>query len=352
MKLTNLVDESLLRDSCRQPVAGSELAHDFLTMMDKWHSYKEIWDDDLDADILRMNLEILTTNRKKLDWGPKGTGYFTPSSSSSDARELYMKLTKAPRDEQEIAPHQKRWQRAGTAFGDIIQDDLLYINKHYISEFKEQPTYRPEFVDLNGKLYPSWERFARKIMWIKHRGHQIPILGQPDGILWHHTGKRVGLEIKTKQTTAARTSHYSMREPSQDHIKQCICYSIMYGVDDYLIVYGNLAKKAWNMTKEDYEKTPDLRVFHIKITDEDRKGLLDFFADILDCIDAGIPPKLDLDKWMFNNFKTACALSLSQDELTEITQQVSNVSKSQLPEWKKRQYTEALEFINEVRSNS
>lgn len=327
-----------------------DLATEFVNMLDRWHSHKEIVDEELEARILRMKLEIITTNKKRLEWGPKGTRYFSPSSANSDARELYMKLIGAPRDEQDIPPYQGRWRKIGTAFGDMIQTDLLYIEKHWEPEFGEKPPFVPEYVNVNGRLYPAWEKFAQKIMWVEHRGHKIPILGQPDGILRHtKTGTRVGIEIKTKQTTAAQTSYYSLKEPKADHFEQCVNYSIMYGVDDYIIVYGNMSKKNWLMTDEEYRKNPDLRAFHVQITEKDRKRLLDFYADVLDAVKAGEPPKLDLEKWAFNNFKTACALSLTDEEFEEIRGQVSAVMKSRLPDWKKEQYYEAFRFIKEVR---
>jgi hypothetical protein len=334
----------------------SVLVTDFLTMMDRWHGHKEIIDNELEILILQKELEIRTTNKKQLEWGPKGTKYFAPSSANSDARELFLKLLGHQRDEQPTPPHQGRWRRIGTKWGEVIQTDLLYIEKHYKKEFGENPPFKPEYVEINGKFYPAWEKFAQKIVWVEHRGHKIPILGQPDGILRHlPTGKRVGLEIKSKQTTPAQTSYFSMKGPKEDHVKQCINYSIMYGtpeapLDDFLITYGNLAKKSWDMTPEEYEKNPDFRAFHVRVTEADRIALLDFYADVLDAIDSGIPPKLDLEKWAFNNFKTACALSLSDEEYEDIKREVQAVLKSSLPDWKKRGYIEALEFIKEVRS--
>lgn len=365
MRLTRKIDDSFgetpkkaARTTRSRPVPKVEespLVTDFISMMDKWHGHKEIWDDELEAYILRSELEIRTTNRKRLAWGPKGTKYFSPSSANSDARELFMKLNKQPRDEQPVQPHQGRWRRIGTKWGDVIQTDLLFIEKHFKKEFGEHPAYKPEYVDVNGILYPAWEKFAQKIVWIEHRGHNIPILGQPDGIMRHlPTGKRVGLEIKSKQTTAAQTSAYSMREAKEDHFKQCVNYSIMYGtkeapLDDFIITYGNLSKKAWNMTEEDYEKNPDMRAFHVTVTEQDRIDLLDYYADILDAIDAGMPPKLDLDKWNFNNYKTACVKYMTDGEFEELRSQALTYQKSRLPEWKKRSYVEAFEDIARMR---
>jgi hypothetical protein len=329
-----------------------ELAQEFLDMLDKWHGHREIWDDALDAQILRANLEIITTNKKRLDWGKKGTKYFSPSSANSDKRELFHKITGAKRDDQKEQPHRGRWRRLGTAIGDVIQRDLLFIEKHWNNEFKDEyAPFVPEYVSVGDKKYPAWEKFAQLIKWVDYRGHKLPILGQPDGILVHQaTGKRVGLEIKSKQTTAAQTGFYSMKEAKEDHFKQAVLYSVMYGVDDYIILYVNASKKAWYMTEEEYAKNPDVRAFQFHITEEDRKQLLDYLAEVLDAVDTGYPPKLDLDKWTFNNFKTATALSLSEDELDEVRGTVEQIKLSRLSDRQKSAFTEALEFIEETRA--
>ncbi|WP_232696140.1 hypothetical protein [Brevibacillus daliensis] len=199
-----------------------------------------------------------------------------------------------------------------------------------------------------------WEDFAQKLHVIDHEGHRFALYGKPDGILRYKDGRRVGLEIKSKQTTAAKTSPHSMSEPEGKHVAQCVGYTEMYGseaepLDDYIIVYVNAAKSSWNLTKEEYEAKPDLRVFHETITDRDRIGLRGELADIVSRSKDGRPPKLDLEKWTFNNFKTACALSLSTDEYAELERQVSMVRRSRMPEWKKKSYIGAFEQITSIR---
>lgn len=375
MKLTKKVDTTPQHEKPKKSNAGGtrpipkvqqpQMVIDLLNMFDTWHAHKEIWDDDLDSQIHLNEYQVRTTHKPRLEWGKRGTKYFSPSSSNSDARELFMKLSKAKRDEQEVQPHQGRWRRLGTLFGDMLQRDMLFIDKHYKKEIGRAPEFRPFYTTIKDKSFPMWEKFAQRIVWVEHRGHSIPILGQPDGIMKHtSSGSTVGLEIKSKQTTPAQTSLFSMRDElggkgaKMDHVKQCINYSIMYQdengepIEDFIIVYGNLAKKSWNMTKEEYAKNPDVRGFHVKVTEQDRLELLDYYADILDAIDTGYPPKLDPEKWTFNNFKTACALSLSAIEVEEIEGTVERVKRSSMPEWKKKGFIECIDFVKEVRANA
>lgn len=325
-----------------------KMVDDFLKMLDRWHAAPEVWDNELERQIAAMKYDILR-NPRKLDWGPRGTRFFSPSGVDSCRRELYMKMIGAERDRREIQPHQGRWTRLGTLFGDMLQKDLLFIEKHYERVVGEPPPFTVEREEVNGRRYPKWERFAEKIKRIDHRGHEIAIKGQPDGILRYKDGTRVGIEIKSKQTTPARTGQYSMRGPEESHAKQVVAYSILYGVDDYLIVYGNLAKKSWNMSDEDYEKYPDIRAFHVHISESDRLALLDDLADVMEAVKSKTPPPLDLARWAFNNYKTACAKSLTDAELREIKSKVKRVQRSGVGARMKRSYMEALNEIEAIR---
>ncbi|WNF07447.1 hypothetical protein [Brevibacillus borstelensis] len=315
-------------------------------MLDRYHAAPEVWDDQLDALIYEQQAKILRT-RRYFDF--KAQPYFSPSSANADKRELYEKLRGAKRDVQPKPPHQGRWTRLGTAIGDMIQRDLLFIERHYERTFGEAP---PFTVERTPEGYPAWEDFATRLHVVEHAGQRFALYGKPDGILRYKDGRRVGLEIKSKQTTASKTG--SMREAEGKHVAQTVGYSEMYGtaaepLDDYLIVYVNAAKKSWAMTEEEYAKSPDLTAFHVTITQDDRMALLDELAGVVRAVKDGTPPKLDLDLWTFNSYKTACALSLSDEEFAEIGGQVRAMLKSRLPEWRKQQYYDAYEFIKSVR---
>lgn len=272
--------------------------------------------------------------------------YFSPSSANSDLRELYEKINGAKRDVVQKPPYQGRWQRIGTAIGDAIQRDILIAERHL-----DNPAFRFE---KNVDETPMFEEFAKESHAITHQNKKFALYGTCDGILLY-TSKddeaiRVGLEIKSKQTTYSQTSLYSMREPKDDHIKQTVCYSIMYDVDYYIILYVNASKKGWNMSEEDYAKSPDIRAFGIHITDDMRNEVIDTFASVLKSVEKRTPPALDIEKWTFNNYKRACALSLSDEEYDDIKRKSDRMLRSSLPDWKKSAYRGCVEYIKAVRS--
>lgn len=276
--------------------------------------------------------------------------YFSPSSANSDKRELYVKAIGAKRDQQDVKPWQRRWTALGTAVGDWIQREILLAERHYKKFTGEGARFK---MARTFEGYPYFEDFVKTMKVIEHNGKRFSLFGTGDGVMEYVTDDgeviKVGLEIKSKQTTYSQTSDYSMRAPKDDHIKQVTCYSLMYDVDYYIILYMNTSRKSWMMSDSDYAKAPDFKAFGVQITDDMKRDVLDNFASILESVELGNPPPLDLSRWTFNNYKTACALSLTDEEYDEIKTQVHAVKKSRIPDWKKIQYVDALEFITTVR---
>jgi hypothetical protein len=325
-----------------------QIADDLRTFLDEYHSLPEVWDNQLDAQIHEWYADELR-QRKYFDF--KSQPYFSPSSANSDKRELYERIRGAKRDEQAISPHKKRWTALGTAIGDMIQRDILFAEKHYERLTDKAPAFKFERRE-DGR--PMFEDFAKKMHVIEHNGKRFSLFGTCDGVMQYTSEDgeiiRVGLEVKSKQTTAAQTGDYSMKGPKEDHRKQVVCYGIMYDLDYYLVLYVNASKKAWEMTPDEYEKNPDFRVFGLAITEDDKREVLDYFAEVLEAVELGNPPALNLDKFTFNSYKTACAKSLSGDELKQIEATAKQVLKSRLPDWKKQSYIDAYEFIKAVRN--
>jgi hypothetical protein len=271
--------------------------------------------------------------------------YFSPSNAKACPRELYVKAKRANKDVFPKQPHKGRWTEIGTAIGDIMQRTVLAMERNLPGcpfRFERTEDGRPMFED-----------FAKKNHEINHNGQKFYLYGTTDGIMQYinEDGEiiRIGLEIKSKQTTPARTSLYSMKEAEDKHRKQCVAYSLMYNVDYFIILYVNGAKKGWDLSDEEYEANPDIRAFGFEITDADRQELLDDFAEITRCINSDTPPAMDLSRFTFNNFKTACALSLSDEEFAILKAQVKRMQRSGLSQRTKDQYVDAFMFIQEAR---
>ena len=315
-----------------------QLAEEFTQLLNDWHSLPETWDNALDSQIHEWYV-----NPPKLF--PKKP-YFSPSAANGCPRELYEKAKGAKRDKGGQPPYQKRWTSIGTLIGDMIQRDLLFIEKHGEKALGYTPRFRFE---RNASGQPMFEDFAKASVPIKTEDTFFHLYGAPDGIMQYVTDDgeviRIGLEIKSKQTSAARTSLYSLREADEKHVAQVTAYAVMYDLDYYLILYVNTAKKAWVLSDKDFAETPDIRVFGVECTQERKERLIGQLAEIQKAVDNGTPPKLDIGKWTFNGFKTACAKSLSDEEMAEISEQVRKIERSGVRDFMKRQYREALDDL-------
>ena len=309
------------------------VAAEFTELLDEWHSRPQMIDQELESYIHSIYVDPPQIEKPKL--------FFSPSATGACPRSLYEQQRGAARDEQLEQPHKKRWTQIGTAIGDMIQKDLLLIEKHV-------PGARFRF-DRTAAGFPFFEEFATTCKTVDLEGVQFAVCGSPDGVMVYtdHDGKeyRIGLEIKSKQTTPARTSKTSLKEAEAKHIAQVRTYAHLYDVDHYLIIYVNAAHKAWNMSPEDYEKTPDIRVFGIDCSEEKRLISLRKMAAVQKAVNEGQPPLPHLDKWTFNNFKTAIARSITDAELDALESQVVAVEAGTAKEWIKRDYRNSLEEL-------
>lgn len=324
---------------------SAQIEGDLIALLDDWFSLSEIWDNDLDAQIAKWY-----SNPPKVF--PKRP-YFSPSSLGDCPRELFIKAKGGKKDNLRDKPFRGRWRKLGTLAGDLIQRELLAIERNYEKETGIVPRFKFE---RNADGTPKFEQFAGTNKLVEHMGEKFYLYGFPDGVMTYTADDgeqiRVGIEIKTRQNTPARTSLYSMKEPDDSHAMQVVAYAEMYDCDYYVILYVNLAKQGWNITDEQYAKTPDIRAFCRLITDEDKARVFEKAAQVTKAVRENKPPKLSLEDFGFNNYKEACAIDLSDDEYRELVQISERMQNSSLPEWKKRGYAEAIEFITTVRSTT
>lgn len=327
---------------------AAQIGDRFAQFINTWHSFREPYDDDLDAWLHESYAKAKRVNKMKgMRWDIPS---FAPSSAGASDRELYERAVKSKKDPAEqTPPHQRRWTSQGTAIGDWLQRDLLLSERH----FEKFTGVAPDFVvERTTDGYPAFEDFVFTQAIGDHDGQAFSLVGTTDGILRHTTPDgdeiRVGLEIKTKQTTNAKTNSRGMQGPEDKHVRQCVVYSIMYGIDYFVLAYVNLSKKSWNMTPEDVAAYPDFRTFGIYITEEMREAELSRFARIVALAKAKDAPAVDLDNWTFNSYKHAIVRKLTLDDVNALELQAQAMRKSRLPEYKKRSVLEAYDEIAEL----
>ena len=333
-----------------------EIAKEFYEYLNEFHSYDQPYNDEMDAELNDHFSRILREQSKRdyfsFSTNPQGVQrpFFSPSSAGKPERELYEKVRKSPKDPRKPEPQQRRWTALGSMIGDLIQREIMLAERHYLKFTGKKPRF---WFAKNEDGAPLYEHFTKVMHEVDHDGEHFAIYGLGDGILEYVTEDgevlHIGLEIKSKQQSYSATSLKTMKEPKEDHVLQSVCYSEMYGLDYFLIVYVNASKKAWNMTPEELEANPDIRVFGVEITEEDRNAVKSKFAAVTRAARLGEAPPLDLLEWRFFEYKQSVAKSLTDEEFEEVKSFANRVVRSKLPDWKKRGAIEAYEYIKSVR---
>lgn len=287
------------------------LAQAFLDQMNDWHTYSEPYDTPLDQWLHQSYAEELKKGNK-INWTER---YFSPSSADKTATELFAKAKRFKKDEIRWKPHQRRYMSLGTAIGDWLQRDILLCERHYEKLSGNKPRFTMGLID--GK--PAFEDFVKTSHPMEWDGQKFNINGTCDGILIdNETGEKVLLEVKSKQSTPAKTSLFSMKKAEDKHVKQTVCYGSMYGVDKAIIVYVNGAKEGWFADDEKLRKTPDLRAFDVEITDDLREEVFGHFADVCRIIDSDRMPIPDLREWEFSEYKDSITKRLTDEEFSNL----------------------------------
>ena len=326
---------------------AEHMAKEFIEQLNLFHSQPSPRDSQVDLYLHQCYADVLRRTAKQ-GYSLPNKPYFSPSSSGSCPRELYLKIKGAERDKQEVQPHQTRWQHIGTKIGDMIQEQVLLMEYHLENLTQVKPKFK--FV-RNEYQEPMFEEFAYNKTLIKDRYY---LMGTTDGIMYFKDDKtgetiKVGLEVKSKQTSYSQTGSFSMKEADPKHKLQTVAYSIMYNVDFWIIVYVNGSKKSWNMSEEDFNKYPDIKAFGHYVTQDMKDKLIAKFDGIIDAVEKNDPPKLDLTKWTFNNFKKACAIDLSQEEFVELIEEGIRITKSNLPAYVRKSVEDAIVYIDKER---
>lgn len=291
------------------------------------------------------------------DYAKQPEKFIRPSMVGSDKQALWYQLRGDKSDEDLLYGHpvkpafQQRWQAIGTVVGDMLQRQVLSAEYNVIKHpFEFDFAFERKFFqseELEDVYHPMFEEFARKT-WYTGKG--TPICGTCDGILNYGYSSRgdltrIGFEVKSKQTSYASTGDYSMKAPDPKHVKQIKTYALMYGLDYYFIVYQNCAKKSWNMSREEQLKYPDMRVFGVYISPEEKAEHEAYLDSLWDLQNTTEKPELDLLNWNFNGYKKTILKEMTREEFGELTSQLLSIENGRFSAFEKKSARTAYDEI-------
>lgn len=227
---------------------------------------------------------------------PKDLPKFNPSGASKSNLELFYRVKGEEAKPSDLFPYHDRWTRNATAVHEFVQRDLLYIEK-FVPSSMYSVIRTPEYL-------PAWEQNILTHKIFEHKGKKFVLNGMMDGILHYKPeDKLIGFEFKTKSSTIGQVGHYKMKDAQEDHKLQCVAYSLLFGLDDYILMYESVAKDGW---MKGADAKPDMRAFHVHVTEEMRKDLLDKFASVVESVETDTPPDHEPDKCFFSPYKHLC----------------------------------------------
>ncbi|MDT0150047.1 hypothetical protein Q9R38_26250 [Priestia aryabhattai] len=281
---------------------GKEIADALLLHFDKVNSIN-IWDDkEIETLLLRQKEFEVSRIGKKPDY-PKEFSRFSPSSADSCERELFFKNLRVQQDETEMTSWQRRWTKNSTGVHEYRQRDLLYAEKYVKNPAFKVVRLKDEKNPLRDGL-PAWEKPLETWKLIEHKGVKMVVTGMMDGILEYKDGSKIGFEFKTKSNSVAQIKQIIRTgKPAPHHRKQCIAYSILFGINEFVLTYESVAKDKWGTGDGG---RPDMAAFYIKVTESQRNALLDKWAGISEDVETGELPLGNNTKCMFCKWKGEC----------------------------------------------
>lgn len=273
---------------------GQRLAGALYNQMNDLHSVDFYSNYEIESLLLKQKEHDLE-KMKNFERLPEGLISFSPSSASACARGLVFKANREEKDEVIRYPYQRRWTRNSSAVHEAVQRDLLYCEK-----VLKNPIFTVERLESG---LPAWEQNIKTAKVIEHNGVKFVLNGMCDGILnYTPDNSKVLFEFKTKSTTIGTVGTYKLKGVQEEHRIQAVAYSILFGVDEVVFMYESVAKDGWT---KGAEAKVDFRTFYIKITEEDRKELLDRLSRIAKQYYAKEIPAKE-DNCFFCQYKTAC----------------------------------------------
>ena len=327
---------------------ADKIAKDFEDFLTEFHKHDQPYDDLMDAELYEQYARVL---REQSKWGyfnwnesPDGTPrpVFSPSAAGKGDRELYEKARRSKKDKRNPTPNQRDWTGLGSQVGGYIQREIMLAERHFERLTGKPLRFRFERTDRGE---PAFEHFKKVMHECEFNGEKFALSGLPDGILEYTNDDgqiiRVGLEVKSFQK--GWSAFKALNHPKHNHELQTICYSEMYGLDYYIILYHLTYGADWN---KDINRN---KAFGKFITQDDRDKVLFKFANIAKAVRTGTPPAVDLSEWRYNEYKTAIAKGISEEEYTLLKAQVKRMLRSNLPDWKKQLYYDAIEEIRDIR---
>jgi len=322
---------------------GDRIVREFLEQLDAYYASpnSSFYDNAIARRFYEQKLRYL----KFTPYPNDGLVTFGASGTNKCDREVVFKYGDVKPEKSDDIPFRGRQRRQGTANIELLQLDLVHMEKR-LGDVKFRVCKMPWDVEDFAKPDDAEWAFEdaaqqRKVFEYPHpeTGELVKfaITAKPDGILCYydeHAPVPLLFEYKTKATGLLAMNGKLDRNGAQaDHLRQVTAESLVFGIREGIILYESTEKPAWfsdednsnvpktRKTWRDGQPVPDLRAFYFYVTDEMQNALLADLARQAALVYSGKVPRMTVEmtsKCGFCAFTAHCKSLLTDDEKAEL----------------------------------
>lgn len=322
---------------------GATIEREFIEQMDAYYASPttSFYDNRIERRFLEQKLRHLAFKPYPKD----GLVTFGASGTNMCDRQIVFKNDRATKPEKsDDLPHRGRQRRQGNSIVDFFQLDLAHMEKR----LGDKAVFTLDVINNELPDGSNIEEYAmedaaqlRKVF--EYDGVKFAITAKPDGI-FNYRDKKLLFEFKTKASGIKQyNGKLDYKGAQDDHLRQVTAESLLFGIDEGLIVYESTQKPAWfsdeeskSVTKgqktwKDGKPVADLRAFYFNITEEMREGLLRDLARQAKLVYAGEVPEMRVEmtgSCGFCAFSGHCKSKLTDEEKTMLREVDAKMAKS------------------------
>jgi hypothetical protein len=261
---------------------GKRIEQEFMEQLDRYYASPtaSFYLEDLEREFYEQKIRHLGFTPYPKD------GYITfgASQTSKCDREIFYKYGDVKPEKSDDLPFRGRQRRIGTAVVDYLQLDLIHMPERLGDDckFRVKRTKSGEFAFEDAAAH----RRVFEVTLEDGYSCRFAIFAKPDGIL-EYEGSNLLFEYKTKATgIKPMNQKLDYKGAQEDHLRQVTAESLVFGINEGIILYESTQKPAWfsdeesksvtkgNKTWKDGQPVPDMRAFYFRITRKMQEDLL------------------------------------------------------------------------------
>lgn len=261
---------------------GDRVEREFIEQLDAYYSdpRSSFYLDQLEEAFYKQRLN-------HVGWKPypkDGLVTFGASGTDKCDLEVYYRFQKIKPEKRHDIPFRGRQRRQGSAVIEMVQLDLIHMPARLgdRAKFRLKKTKSGEYAFEDAAQH----RAVYEVEMEDGNKCRFAVMAKPDGIL-EYEGRDLLFEYKTKATgLRSMISKLDYKGPDAGHMRQVTAESLVFGINEGIILYESTQKPSWFSDEERKSVTKgqktwkegaplaDVRAFYFSISAEEQHALL------------------------------------------------------------------------------